>query len=66
MNKCSYIKNMASKKASKALYICESICTPKYFKQYYYSDKKEFFAGYGFELERMEKCDVTFAAVLKK
>ena len=48
------------------LYVCESVVTPKYFKKYYSSDKRIFFAGYGFELERMEKCDVTFVASFKK
>ena len=48
------------------LYICESLVTPKYFKEYYYSDKRIFFAEYGFELEQMERCDVTFVASFKK
>lgn len=48
------------------LYVCESLVTPKYFKEYYYSDKRIFFADYGFELEQMERCDVTFVASFKK
>ncbi len=48
------------------LYLCESIATPKHFKEYYYSDKRLFFEEYGFEMERMERCDVTFVASFKK
>ena len=48
------------------LYICESLVTPKYFKEYYYSDKRLFFSDYGFELERMERCDITFVASFSK
>ncbi len=48
------------------LYVCECLATPKYFKEYYYCDKRIFFADYGFELERMERCDVTFVASFKK
>ena len=48
------------------LYVCESLVTPKYFKEYYYSDKRIFFNDYGFELEQMERCDVTFVASFKK
>ena len=48
------------------LYVCECLVTPKYFKEYYYCDKRIFFADYGFELERMERCDVTFVASFKK
>ena len=48
------------------LYVCESLATPKHFKEYYYSDKRIFFNNYGFELERMERCDVTFVASFKK
>ena len=48
------------------LYICENMVTPKYFKEYYYSDKRIFFNDYGFELEKMERCDVTFVASFKK
>ena len=48
------------------LYVCENLVTPKYFKEYYYSDKRIFFNDYGFELEQMERCDVTFVASFKK
>ena len=48
------------------LYLCENIGTPTYFKKYYYSDKRIFFADYGFEMERMERCDVTFVASFRK
>lgn len=48
------------------LYLCESIATPKYFREYYYSDKRLFFEEYGFEMERMERCDVTFVASFRK
>ncbi|HCA21122.1 MAG TPA: hypothetical protein DEO87_01955 [Lachnospiraceae bacterium] len=48
------------------LYICETIGTPKYFKEYYNSDKRTFFEQYGFEAERVEKCNYTFVAELRK
>ena len=48
------------------LYVCETLVTPKYFKEYYYSDKRIFFNDYGFELEQMERCDVTFVASFRK
>ncbi len=48
------------------MYITESIGTPKYFKEYYYSDKASFFAGFGFEAENEVKCKYTFLMTLKK
>ena len=38
----------------------------KYFREYYYSDIRLFFADHGFEMERKERCDVTFVASFGK
>lgn len=48
------------------MYITESIVTPKYFKEYYYSDKEVFFSRYGFEAETNVRCKYTFIMTLKK
>ena len=48
------------------MYITESIGTPKYFKEYYYSDKEAFFSRYGFEAETNVRCKYTFVMTLKK
>lgn len=48
------------------MYIAESIGTPKYFREYYYSDKEAFFSGYGFEAETNIRCKYTFVMTLKK
>ena len=48
------------------LYVTESIGTPKYFKDYYDSDKEAFFAEYGFEAEENISCKYTFVMKLKK
>lgn len=48
------------------MYITESIGTPKYFKEYFNSDKASFFSGYGFEAENEVKCKYTFLMTLKK
>ena len=42
------------------LYVTESIGTPKYFKDYFDSDKEAFFAEYGFEAEENISCKYTF------
>ena len=48
------------------MYITENIVTPKYFKEYYYSDKEAFFSRYGFEAETNVRCKYTFVMTLKK
>ena len=48
------------------IYACEALVTPKYFKEYYYSDKTEFFLRYGFAAERREECNYTFVMTFKK
>ncbi len=48
------------------MYIIESIGTPKYFREYYYSDKEAFFSRYGFEAETNVRCKYSFVMTLKK
>lgn len=48
------------------LYITESIVTPKYFLEYYNSDKEVFFRGFGFKVEKYLRCKYTFVMSLKK
>jgi len=48
------------------MYIIESIGTPKYFREYYYSDKEAFFSRYGFETETNVICKYSFVMTLKK
>ena len=48
------------------MYITESIVTPKYFREYYYSDKEAFILRYGFEAETNVRCKYTFIMTLKK
>lgn len=48
------------------VYAAEMLVTPKYYKEYYYSDKTEFFSRYGFAAERKEICNYTFVMTFKK
>jgi hypothetical protein len=48
------------------MYITETICTPKYFREYFNSDKEVFFSRFGFKAEKNIRCKYTFVMSLKK
>lgn len=48
------------------MYIAERIGTPKYFLEYFNSNKEEFFSRYGFRAEKNIRCKYTFVMTLKK
>ncbi len=48
------------------LYLMESIGNPKYFKEYYESDKKEFFEKYGLKTLEKYDCNYSFVSVMEK
>lgn len=41
------------------LYVTETALNRKYFKEFYYSDKSEFFSRYGFKADEIVKCNYT-------
>lgn len=48
------------------MYLVETLGTPRYFKEYYNSDKAKFFSAYGFMAEENVKCRYSFVISLKK
>lgn len=48
------------------LYTCEVLVNPKYFKEFYYSDKNDYFKKYGFETEENHECNYTAVMSMKK
>lgn len=48
------------------MYLVETLGTPRYFKEYYNSDKARFFSAYGFMAEENVKCRYSFVMSLKK
>ena len=48
------------------MYITESIMTPKYFLEYFNSDKGVFFSRFGFKAEKNIRCKYTFVMSLRK
>lgn len=48
------------------LYAAEALLNPKYFKEFYNSDKSEFFRRYGFEAVKNVKCNYTSVLSLNK
>ena len=48
------------------MYITETICTPKYFREYFNSDKEVFFSRFGFKAEKNIRCKYTFVMSLRK
>ena len=48
------------------MYVIEKICTPKYFLEYFNSDKDVFFSRYGFKTEKNVRCKYTFVMTLRK
>ena len=59
-------KGMSSKLKFAPMYITETICTPKYFREYFNSDKEVFFSRFGFKAEKNIRCKYTFVMSLKK
>ena len=48
------------------LYLTEVMNNPRYFKEFFRADKKEFFTKYGFETEQHINCNYTTVLSLKK
>ena len=48
------------------MYITETIGTPKYFREYFNSDKEVFFSRFGFKAEKNIRCKYTFVMSLRK
>ena len=59
-------KGISSKIKFAPMYITETICTPKYFREYFNSDKEVFFSRFGFKAEKNIRCKYTFVMSLKK
>ncbi len=59
-------KGFSNKIKFAPMYITESICTPKYFREYFNSDKEVFFSRFGFKAEKNIRCKYTFVMSLKK
>lgn len=48
------------------IYIAEVLNNPRFFKEFYQTDKKSFFKRYGFEIEQHISCNYTMVLSLKK
>lgn len=48
------------------LYAMEVLVNPKYFKTFYYSNKRKFFGKYGFKMVERHECNYTSVMVMKK
>lgn len=48
------------------LYLTEVLGNPKYFKEFYYSDKSKFFGKYRFEMLEKHECNYTAVMMMKK
>lgn len=48
------------------LYACEVLVNPKYFKEFYYSDKNDYFKKYGFETKENHECNYTAVMSMEK
>jgi len=59
-------KGISNKIKFAPMYITETICTPKYFREYFNSDKEVFFSRFGFKAEKNIRCKYTFVMSLKK
>jgi ubiquinone/menaquinone biosynthesis C-methylase UbiE len=59
-------KGISNKIKFAPMYIIETICTPKYFREYFNSDKEVFFSRFGFKAEKNIRCKYTFVMSLKK
>ena len=59
-------KGISNKIKFAPMYITETICTPKYFQEYFNSDKEVFFSRFGFKAEKNIRCKYTFVMSLKK
>lgn len=59
-------KGISNKIKFAPMYITETICTPKYFGEYFNSDKEVFFSRFGFKAEKNIRCKYTFVMSLKK
>ena len=59
-------KGISNKIKFAPMYITETICTPKYFREYFNSDKEIFFSRFGFKAEKNIRCKYTFVMSLKK
>ena len=59
-------KGISNKIKFAPMYITETICTPKYFREYFNSDKEVFFSRFGFKAEKNITCKYTFVMSLKK
>nr|MCR5633046.1 methyltransferase domain-containing protein [Eubacterium sp.] len=59
-------KGISNKIKFAPMYITESIMTPKYFLEYFNSDKEVFFSRFGFKMEKNIRCKYTFVMSLKK
>ncbi|MCR5103859.1 MAG: class I SAM-dependent methyltransferase, partial [Eubacterium sp.] len=59
-------KGISNKIKFAPMYITETICTPKYFREYFNSDKEVFFSRFGFKAEKNIRCKYTFVMSLRK
>ena len=59
-------KGISNKIKFAPMYITETICTPKYFREYFNSDKEVFFSRFGFKAEKNIRCKYTVVMRLKK